>query len=453
MEAITLFAQIDQSAVSPNGKRESDEWVFDAFVATEMVQGGLVPSEDMAEEAIDVHYPVILIAVDGKALRSRFGLRLLISGTAWYQITLGKQRGIPARVIGVPGDERVEVSIAEIRRVDRSQARKLDALVDMPHGEEADLTILSSLFGEIGRLDQAPDVVVVDVGQGSLAAVCKRGGSDQPLLFVDLGWPTNFNRAGQPNYRPDVTGLRTPVLLTHWDWDHWGLALNSIKWAGSPKRCVIKWNVAALERPWVVPGVGKHWGGVKLSPMHWRFALALARKGKLYRWPLSQVMISNNWFMVTRVSGGKPGNRNNHGLVVVVVDKINSSGECRAILLPGDADYSHLPFSKPGWKPVYSFSGLAASHHGGKVVVGKIPAAASPAWLAISVGIGNRYKHPAKQAQRGYIEKGWTWQAPTSHRSREMAQECAHGNILLTTASIRIQWPAGGPFCFWRPVQ
>ncbi|NIK00355.1 hypothetical protein [Xanthomonas cannabis] len=451
MEAITLFAQIDQSSVSPSGERESAEWVFDAFVATEAVKLGLLPRQGADDEALDLNYPVMLIAVDGAAVKRVFRLRPLISSTAWYEITLQEHGGVPVRVIGAPEDDR-EVSIAKIRRVNRNQARRLDALVEMPDGEETNEDVLSQLFQESHDAAEVPDVVVVDVGQGALAAVCARGGG-KPLLFVDLGWPTNFNRIGQPSCRPDVTGLTTPVLLTHWDWDHWGLALNAIKWAGTPKRCVINWNVSALDRPWVVPGVGKNWGGVKLSPMHWRFALALARRGNLYRWPLPNFVMSNRHLKVTPVSGGKPGNRNNHGLVAVVADQVNGRNRRRAILLPGDADYSHLPFSNASWTPVYSFSGLSASHHGGKVVVGKIPAAASPAWLAISVGMGNRYKHPTKQAQHGYIEKGWTWQAPTSHRSKEIAQECAHGNILLTTASIRTQWPAGGPFCFWRPVQ
>lgn len=452
MEAITLFAQIDQSSVSPSGGRESDEWVFDAFVATEAVKQGLVPSESTDEEALDVHYPVVLVAIDGELVRRHFRVRPLISGTAWYELTLQEHGDVPARVIGAPEDDR-EVSISALRRVDRNQARRLDALVEMPRGEETSAAVLKQLFHELDRSDEAPDVVVVDVGQGALAAVCARGGGDQPLLFVDLGWPTNFNRRGQPSCRPDVTGLKTPVLLTHWDWDHWGLALDAIKWAGTPKHCVIKWNVAALERPWVVPGVGKQWGGVKLSPMHWRFALALARKGNLYRWPAPNVVISNHWLMVTPVNGGKPGNRNNHGLVAVVADQLNGLEPRRAILLPGDADYSHLPFLKPGRSPAYSFSGLSASHHGGKVTSAKIPVAASPAWLAISVGMGNKYKHPAKQAQCGYIEKGWTWQAPTSHRSSTIAKNCAHGNILLTTASVRTQWPQGGSLCFWHPVQ
>lgn len=453
MEAMKLFAQIDQSSVSPRGERESDEWVFDAFVATDAVEAGSAPNEDADEQALDVHYPVVLIAIDAGSAKRHFGLRPLVSGTTWYEITLMEGRdGVPARVVGdAEGDG--ELSITEIRRVDRDQARRLDALVDMPGGKEANHDVLSRLFQDVDRAAEVPDVVVVDVGQGALAAVCARGGGDQPLLFVDLGWPTNSNRAGQPSCRPDVTGLRTPVVLTHWDWDHWGLALNTIKWAGTPKHCVIDWNVAALERPWVVPGVGKKWGGVKLSPMHWRFALVLARKGNLYRWPSPNFVVSNSRLMVTPVSGGRPGNRNNHGLVVVVADQLNGRGPRRAILLPGDADYSCLPFLKRGWTPAYTFSGLAASHHGGKVTAAKIPTAASPAWLAISVGKGNRYKHPAEQAQHGYIEKGWTWQAPTSHRSGAIAQACVHGNILLTTASERTQWPGDSSFCFWRPVQ
>lgn len=450
MQAMKLLAQIDQSSVSPRGRRESDEWVFDAFLATEAVTSGRAPSKDMGEEALDSHYPVVLIAINGELARNRFRVRPRISGTEWYEITMQGHGGIPARVIGDTDGE--PVSIGEISRVGRNQARLLDALVDMPRGEKTNSKVLRRLFQEIEVPVEVPDVVVVDVGQGALAAVCARGGG-KPLLFVDLGWPTNFNRMGQPICRPDVTGLTTPVLLTHWDWDHWGLALNAIKWAGAPKRCVINWNVAALDRPWVVPGVGKKWGGAKLSPMHWRFALALARKGNLYRWPSPTFVMSNNRLMVTPVSGGKPGNRNNNGLVAVVADQPKGRKRRRAILLPGDADYSNLPFSNPSWTPAYSFSGLAASHHGGKVVVGKIPVAASPAWLAISAGMGNKYKHPDKQAQRGYIEKGWTWQVPTSHRSRAIGQDCAHGNILLTTASVRTQWPQGSSFCFWRPVQ
>ena len=100
MEAITLFAQIDQSSVSPSGRRESDEWVFDAFVATEAVKQGLVPSEGTDEEALDVHYPVVLVAIDGELVRRHFRVRPLISGTAWYEITLQEHGDVPARVIG-----------------------------------------------------------------------------------------------------------------------------------------------------------------------------------------------------------------------------------------------------------------------------------------------------------------------------------------------------------------
>lgn len=181
MEAITLFAQIDQSSVSPSGRRESDEWVFDAFVATEAVKQGLVPSEGTDEEALDVHYPVVLVAIDGELVRRHFRVRPLISGTAWYEITLQEHGDVPARVIGAPEDDR-EVSISALRRVDRNQARRLDALVEMPRGEETSAAVLKQLFHELDRSDEAPDVVVVDVGQGALAAVCARGGGDQPLL-------------------------------------------------------------------------------------------------------------------------------------------------------------------------------------------------------------------------------------------------------------------------------
>lgn len=452
MESITLFAQIDQSSVSPSGERESDDWVFDAFVATDSVMRGLRPSLAMDEETLNAHYPVLVIAIDGAAATRAFRIRPHIVGTGWYQITVNRKGGIPARVAG---DAEVEggVSVTEMRRVDSSQARRLDALVAMPSGEKTEHDVLQRLFREVDSAPQVPDVAVVDVGQGALAALCMPGGGD-PLLFVDLGWPTIFNHRGAPTCLPNLNYSKVPVLLTHWDWDHWGLALNSIKWAGSPKHCVITWNTSALDRPWVVPGVGKKWGGVKLSPMDWRFALALARRGNLYRWPSPAYVMHNKRLLVTPIKGGKPGDRNNNGLVVVVANQFDKRGPCRAILLPGDANYLNLPFSKPGWTPKYAFSGLAASHHGGKVTAAKIPAASSPAWLAISAGMGNTYKHPAQQAQRGYIDKGWTCHVVTSHRCVGVAAaHCAHGSVLLTTNSVREQWIPAAAKCWYQPVQ
>ncbi|MEG2804289.1 hypothetical protein [Stenotrophomonas sp.] len=453
MEAITLFAQIDQSSVSPNGDRESSEWVFDAFVATEWVTQGRLPSEGMEDNALDEAYPVAIIAIDGKSASRTFKIRPNMTGTAWYQITVDAGKGLPARVVG-GGEGEGEVSVTDIRRVDGRQAKRLDALVAMPKGNTPKLEELKQLFVPVDRAASVPDAVVVDVGQAALAALCMPGGGD-PLLFVDLGWPTIFNRQGLPACLPDMTSTSATVLLTHWDWDHWGLALKSIKWAGSPKHCVITWNLAALDRPWVVPGVGKAWGSVKLSPMHWRFALALARRGNLYRWPSSTSFMSNQHLMVARVSGGKAGDRNNNGLVAVVADQSVGLAPRRAIVLPGDANYPNLPFCKPGWTPKYAFSGLAASHHGGKVTVAKIPPAASPAWLAMSVGMGNRYKHPATQAQRGYIDKGWTWQVPTSHRcvGTAAAAHAAHGSVLLTTLTERQQWAPSVAPCWYQPVQ
>nr|CBA29347.1 hypothetical protein Csp_A11690 [Curvibacter putative symbiont of Hydra magnipapillata] len=284
------------------------------------------------------------------------------------------------------------------------------------------------------------EVSMVDVGQGSLAALHKVGGA--PRLFFDLGWPTIFNSWTAPLAKPLLQHNEAPVVLSHWDWDHWGLAIDKAGWSKKDECWKINWNTAALNRPWIVPGVGPNWGNVSICPIHWRLALALTRKRNFYRWPHSLLELRWATMTICRTTGGKPKDRNQHGLVMVVHQNrgVVNPKPVRGILLPGDADYKNIPFLTPSLKPTFLFSGLAATHHGGRFTRSVTPIPTAHAWLAFSVGHKNKYQHPKKLAQMQYLKKGWNYQALTSQRvngpgaSPDVPPD---GSDLLTTSETR----------------
>lgn len=440
----TYFALLDQSSIDPLGQREGESYIFDAFL--ERALKAPIPNfldERSADGADDETYPVVAFKVQ-RASIDRKWQELLNTGDQWLKITVSSNSsdGSAMEFIGEDAPE-LQIRITNIEIASEADSIALDNLTKLPQEDDSDSfeREINPLFTKTKELQ----VSVVDVGQANLCALYEVG--ELVDFFYDLGWPTNGNLRTAPIKRPDIAKSakpHAPVILSHWDWDHWGFAMEKISFKRQGGFSKINWHAPAFARPWIVPGVGADWGGVKIRPFHWRFALALTRKKAFHRWPSAVAEIYFELFSVHKTVqiNGATGDSNQNGLVLVLD---NAGGKqfprtfikSPAVLLTGDADYPSLPFLSRS-SPAIEFNGIAATHHGAKFTVSSVPKVSdsgNSARLASSLGNPNDYGHPNPDALAAYLKAGWRHQAHTDHRVNHQYDDVARGNVGLSTSA------------------
>jgi competence protein ComEC len=221
----------------------------------------------------------------------------------------------------------------------------------------------------LARIPQCDSALVHDVGQGSFTTLLKAG---RPCLHFDVGSPTAFNgkSARKAPLSVDMNN-RVPVLLSHWDWDHFHAAFQ----IPSLRRC-----------RWIVPDQ-------ILGPAAAKLAQGLNKAQRLYVWNGGTAS-----FELGDVGACTGMGRNGTGLV------LNASlSDGRNILLVGDADYDYLPFS------VVGLAGLVAPHHGGRShsVRSTPPTPIGNCSYIVSYGTPNVYQHPHIEALDLHARAGW----------------------------------------------
>ena len=262
-------------------------------------------------------------------------------------------------------------------------------------------------------------IAVYDVGQASMNALVNA--FEHPVMFFDFGWPAAFNTTSIPKtlkyFNPmslerDDINVRTPVVLSHLDWDHWAYAYQSGRAKWDPKIgawvTVPTYRPDAIKRPWLMrrPQLTAH----KLGPSHIHFVDTLSKTKldlggiALNFWPEKKQELNLGGctiFSCNPASGSRnlPSFlRNNQGLGMLIFDSHSGS----RTLLPGDADYPSIPdFAKQ------RLTGLVATHHGGKVTKGSIPNATAHGRMVFSVfpGCYSNMPHPDVESE-AYL-KGW----------------------------------------------
>jgi beta-lactamase superfamily II metal-dependent hydrolase len=151
------------------------------------------------------------------------------------------------------------------------------------------------------------------------------------------------------------------VVLSHWDYDHYSLAIKRLK------------GLQNLE--WFVPFQSS------FGPCANRLLKSIENAGKIN-------FVTAGPVALTRVVSimkccGQQTNRNDSGLVVRV--RTNKGN----VLLAGDAGYNFIP--TPAKR---NLAGLTVPHHGGQGTGVPPNPNAKKAVAAISCGIPNRYGHP-----------------------------------------------------------
>jgi hypothetical protein len=228
------------------------------------------------------------------------------------------------------------------------------------------------------RLPTIEWIGVYDVGQGSANGLCDRDGA--PRIYFDLGGGVLGNATTFPAAFGDIClTYEPPVILSHWDWDHWSSA------ARFPR---------AQTLNWVVPDQ-------KLGAVHATMAGSIAVNGALLVWPAGLPGLSVRQVTVEKCTG--TSGRNNTGLAVLVD---GPNGE-KPILLTGDARYTAIP---SGFADVMS---IVIAHHGADMRSKATPACPGhPASrVAYSYGPGNTFAHPRARTYTNHEANGWQHRA------------------------------------------
>lgn len=348
----------------------------------------------------------------------------------WLEIQIGDKGadGIPAQYVSlatVEGQqEEVAVVIMSIQTAPLALQQKLNLFftprLPRPSTEEELIEILSG----VPALDI--HVAVYDMGQANCNAIVDD--NLHPVLFYDLGWPLQFNNHGIPKIKPNLFGCEltdylTPVILSHWDWDHWAYAMSSWTYDYARKVPIISWNNLALNRPWIVP---QPFNISKLRPTTAYFFSMLqisSYRGSpaMNMWPTKLQNINFNFATLVKCSSSTLLNENNSGLALLVkgwtrshIDNYKAMHTGEVILLPGDADYSSIPSL---YSPRPYFVGVVASHHGGKVTGYGTPLPSVPKKMAISCGYRNTYNHPNTLSLSSYHGMGWKMDETRNRRT------------------------------------
>ena len=292
--------------------------------------------------------------------------------------------------------------------------RIFDASKLAPRSFERFTMLLDTLFAGEGRRH----VVAYHVGQGNCNAVVNE--HEHPIMFFDLGWPIQANIAGAPNPMPKFFDVQAnheppPVVLSHWDWDHWAYALDSWRYDRNRGAAQATWKAAALDRPWLVPAPEK---ALKLGPSHYLLIMKLYHhrwhgRRALHFWPNRRSIweTANLAIIKCRTRKKDVSYRNNSGLAMVV--RIDDGWKRGLVLLPGDSEFDSIRLDEVRSWESRRLVGMVASHHGGKLNVFSIPeATVSDARLVISTG-RNRYGHPNERMLDNYRLQGWRDQQRT----------------------------------------
>lgn len=272
---------------------------------------------------------------------------------------------------------------------DPSIARNLSASFSPEHLPAMSIHDLEVLLAR-GIADR---LAAYDVGQGNANALL----SDRPTLYFDLGAGVYRNRHTTPAHLEFCFTNTPPIVLSHWDADHWAGAY--ITRSGS---------YPALRMNWAAPLQ-------EVGPLHLAFACDVIAHGgtfavlKLAAGTIASAPLGPD--IDLRLAVGHGSCRNNSGIVMAVENKASPGG--RSWLLTGDCDYSFIDRNLMQATPV----AIVAPHHGATLhrhthVPASVIGPGGYCRLIYSFGPNNAHgtrntSHPTAQGVASHAAAGW----------------------------------------------
>jgi hypothetical protein len=244
-----------------------------------------------------------------------------------------------------------------------------------------------SLHAVLGGVQEPDGVAIYDVGQGSCNALLRHG---RPILYFDFGGSAIGNWRSFPLHLNNFCFTnKPPIVLSHWDWDHWSSALRDLR---------------ALQATWVLPIQSQ---ARSLGAVHARFIAMLRRNGAQLLWCDRRTpCLPTSGFQICFSSG--PGtNRNESGLALTL------GHHPIRVLLPADASPGNALHCR------CEVDHLIVPHHGGRTDLSALPNPTNvkSSHLIYSYGVGNIFLHPLTDMRRR-IRKTWKKNIHTALRDR-----------------------------------
>ena len=332
----------------------------------------------------------------------------------WFHLELGApDQGPVVEQFHNLFQDATERGVIKTRPVTQAESAMLKRLAGWHDIEPTDHSDIEELLTGIRPVDA---VAIYDVGQGAATALLSHGA---PALYFDLGGSVIGNWRSFPEpLQCFCTTDEPPVVLSHWDWDHWSSALRDDR---------------LLHRRWILPIQDR---AGDLGAVHARFlAMLKSRSSGICWWGYATPAITSQHTGLTVFRARGPHkDRNESGLALSI------ARNHRTVLLPGDAS---LPSVGAG---ASSIDYLMVPHHGGRTELAAIPTPnnSSRRHLIYSYGVGNIYQHPLPGTVRA-LRRSWRRNAHTALRD---GSGLGHVGIDLTgTSRLSAQLPCSPAMC------
>lgn len=312
-------------------------------------------------------------------------------------------------------------------------------------------------------------LAVYDVGQGNANALLKPNSRKSclplPALYFDLGAGVYRNKHTTPTPLRFCFSLAPPILLSHWDADHWAGAYAT--GIGVPP------TYPALKRTWIAPLQ-------TVGPLHIAFANdIIAQGGSLFIYnppPGTITKVALTAGTELRLAVGTGSGRNDTGIVAVVENTTLTPS--RTWVLTGDCNYTHI---EPLLAPTNPIAVVVPHHganlHGGNAAPNPFRGVDGYCRLLYSFGPDNAHgatgvRHPTLNAATLNIGTGWVhgaWHLPApadtdpnfADELRATARHTVAGAAGANLGGILVGWdglptvfnpPCGGGSCTTTPV-
>lgn len=330
----------------------------------------------------------------------------------WLELELGDPgTGRPVRHYLNLYAAGLERAISSVSRPPPSVEANLTSTTSLRELADAARDEIEAVLQGIGAAEAA---AIYDVGQGNCNALL-RGAF--PVLYFDLGGGVLQNAHTFPQALHEFCFTKEPpIVLSHWDWDHWSSANRDTR---------------ALASTWIVP---RH--DNSLGPVHATFLGKIRSQGRALIWPQAVDDISAGDLTVLRCTG-RPKQRNSSGLALLL--ERQSEGMWARMLFPGDCAYDHVPRSR------LDYTHVVVPHHGGRTGSTFVPApdGVTCGRLVYSYGANNSYGHPFPDVVRDHA---CLWATDLRTEARD-SSGLGHIHLYWDEATPDAHPPCGGRLC------
>lgn len=329
------------------------------------------------------HLSIVRVQTTVRRLREAFYLQQDIAEGEWFQIETASEPGLPvAWTLDATQSYSGPVRRANLTKFDRLRETALPS-------REGGSDLLSNLqtLCRVGKARQSSNpkagsdkpnpnffIRAIDVGHANCAAIhVEKDANSRILGYYDVGAPVFFHRRTFPNPFPDSNRVPAAgfVALSHWDFDHYSLAVTHL-----PQLQKLEWY--APDQP--------------VGPNGARLQALLGNHLNLVSATIVSVHADINLWKGT----GGASDRNNSGYV------FRAERPEGGVLLTGDVGYDYI---NPAAKQ--DLIALGVTHHGG-LGCANPPIPKSHGRAVVSYGLPNRYGHPSEPQLAAHVLAGWT---------------------------------------------